>query len=80
MKILSEMQQKFKYFRIFPDKVGGSIKKRSDTGKDKRLDIFLEKLEIEKEKKEQIINFVEGLTLDVLKRKSQPKLRLNKPE
>ncbi|HLD71970.1 MAG TPA: hypothetical protein VJA23_00135 [Candidatus Nanoarchaeia archaeon] len=46
--------------------------------KNRRLDLFLEKLEIEKKKKEKIIGFVEELTTDVLKKKSQQGLRLKK--
>jgi hypothetical protein len=55
-------------------------KKRIDTSKDKRLDVFLTNLEIEKEKREKIVNYVEDLTFDVLKMKNEPKLRLRKPE
>jgi hypothetical protein len=58
--------------------VGGKKKKRIDTRNDKRLDVFLSNLEIEKEKKEQIINYVEDLTRSVLIKKNDPKLRLNK--
>lgn len=57
----------------------GGKKKRIDTRKNKRLDVFLSNLQIEQEKKEQIINYVQDLTQDVLSRKKQPKLRLNKP-
>lgn len=67
-------------FHSFTSSMAGEKKKKTDPRKNKRLDIFLEKLEIEKEKKEQIINFVEDLTLGVLKDKSKPRLRLNKPE
>jgi len=55
-------------------------KKRIDTSKDKRLDVFLTNLEIEKEKREKIVNYVEDLTFDVLNKKNEPKLRLRKPE
>ncbi|MBT6774993.1 hypothetical protein HOA91_06525 [Candidatus Woesearchaeota archaeon] len=58
--------------------MGGKKKKRIDTRNDKRLDVFLSNLEIEKEKKEQIINYVEDLTRSVLIKKNDPKLRLNK--
>lgn len=58
--------------------MGGKKKKRIDTRNDKRLDVFLSNLEIEKEKKEQIINYVEDLTRSVLIKKNAPKLRLNK--
>jgi hypothetical protein len=60
--------------------VGGKKKKRIDTRNDKRLDVFLSNLEIEKEKKEQIINYVEELTQNVLIKKNELKLRLNKGE
>jgi len=60
--------------------VGCKKKKRIDTRNDKRLDVFLSNLEIEKEKKEQIINYVEELTQNVLIKKNELKLRLNKGE
>ncbi|MBT4805371.1 hypothetical protein HON71_04320 [Candidatus Woesearchaeota archaeon] len=60
--------------------MGGKKKKRIDTRNDKRLDVFLSNLEIEKEKKEQIINYVEELTQNVLIKKNELKLRLNKGE
>jgi hypothetical protein len=53
--------------------------RRPETEKNRRLDAFLTELQIEREKKEKIINYVEDLTFDVLKQKSQPKLRLRKP-
>mgnify|MGYP006428753149 FL=1 len=60
--------------------MGCKKKKRIDTRNDKRLDVFLSNLEIEKEKKEQIINYVEELTQNVLIKKNELKLRLNKGE
>jgi len=70
--------ENLKYFNDFINKVkkkkGGSPTKE----KNRRLDLFLEKLEIEKKKKEKIIGFVEELTTDVLKKKSQQGLRLKK--
>lgn len=54
-------------------------KKKKEIGKNKRLDIFLENLEIEKEKREKIIKHVEGITLDALKGRSKLELRLRKP-
>jgi hypothetical protein len=60
--------------------MGGKRKKRNSDEYNVRLDIFLQKLKIEQDKKEQIINFVEDLTYDVIKSKSKvkPELRLRK--
>lgn len=44
----------------------------------KRLDQFLTNLQIEEEKKEKIINYVEELTFDTLKPKDKDILRLKK--
>jgi hypothetical protein len=60
--------------------VGGKTKKRIDTRNNKRLDVFLSDLQIEQEKKEQIINYVEDLTQGVISKRKQPTLRLNKPK
>jgi len=60
--------------------VGGKKKKRIDSRNDKRLDVFLSNLEIEKEKKEKIINYVEDITREIFSKKKELKLRLNKPE
>ena len=60
--------------------MGGKTKKRIDTRNNKRLDVFLSDLQIEQEKKEQIINYVEELTQNVLIKKNELKLRLNKGE
>ncbi|MFH1827957.1 MAG: hypothetical protein ABH824_01710 [Nanoarchaeota archaeon] len=57
---------------------GKKGKKRLDAAKNKRLDIFLEKLEIEQDKREKIVNYVENLTFETLKGRSTPKLRLTK--
>lgn len=54
-------------------------KKRSDTDKNRRLDAFLTELQIEQDTKDKILNYVEDLTFDIVKQKSQPKLRLRKP-
>ncbi len=72
--VFTENLKYFNYFRLKVGKKGGSSAKE----KNRRLDLFLEKLEIEKKKKEKILGFVEELTTDVLKKKSQPVLRLNK--
>ena len=45
----------------------------------KRLDLFLTNLEIEQEKKQKILQYVEELTFETLKEKTpKPKLRLEK--
>jgi hypothetical protein len=60
--------------------VGGKKKKGDRNEYNIRLDLFLQKLKIEQDKKEQIINFVENLTSDVIQSKSKikPELRLKK--
>lgn len=55
------------------------VKKRAATEKNRRLDTFLTELQIEHDKKDKILNYVEDLTFDIVKQKSQPKLRLRKP-
>ncbi|MEW5897237.1 MAG: hypothetical protein AB1668_06080 [Nanoarchaeota archaeon] len=46
--------------------------------KNRRLDLFLKNLEIEQEKREKIVSYVEDLTFKTLHEKSKPKLRLAK--
>lgn len=46
--------------------------------KNKRLDLFLKNLEIEQEKREKIVSYVEDLTFKTLHEKNKPKLRLAK--
>ncbi len=60
--------------------MGGKRKRGASNEYNVRLDIFLQKLKIEQDKKEQIINFVEDLTYDVIQNKSKikPELRLRK--
>ncbi len=60
--------------------MGGKKKKGDRNEYNIRLDLFLQKLKIEQDKKEQIINFVENLTSDVIQSKSKikPELRLKK--
>jgi hypothetical protein len=47
--------------------------------KDRRLDIFIERIELEKSEKKEMLENVENLTFDVITGKSSPKLRLKKP-
>ena len=54
-------------------------RKKEPDNKNRRLDAFLTELQIEQEKKEKILNYVEDLTFDIIKQKSGPKLRLRKP-
>jgi hypothetical protein len=42
----------------------------------KRLDLFLTQLEIEENKKQQILKYVENLTLETLKQNQKPEMRL----
>ncbi len=59
--------------------MGGKGKKKGiDVVKNRRLDLFLEKLQIEQDKKKQILDYVEKLTFDTLKKNSLPQLRLKK--
>ena len=58
--------------------MGGRRTKKFDVDKNYRLDLFLTQLEIEKEKKERILKYVEDLTFNALTQKNQPKLRLKK--
>jgi len=53
-------------------------KKKSDIDKNRRLDAFLTQLQIEQDKKQQILKYVEELTFNVVQRKAEPKLRLRK--
>jgi hypothetical protein len=55
------------------------MKKKIDVH-NKRLDLFLRDLEIEEEKRVQIIKHVEDLTMETIQNKSKPTLRLNKTE
>ena len=52
-------------------------KKKKNLEHNKRLDLFLTNLEIEQEKKQKILLYVEELTFETLKEKTpKPKLRL----
>ncbi len=59
--------------------MGGRRKKKLEAAKNKRLDIFLAQLQIEDDKRKQIIKYVEDLTFETLQGKSSPKLRLQNP-
>ena len=56
----------------------GGKKKQFEQDKNRRLDVFLEKLEIKQEKRQQILSYVEELTFDTLKKAHQRQLKLNK--
>ncbi len=53
-------------------------KKKLDIDKNRRLDAFLTELQIEQDKKDQILKYVEELTFNVVHGKQEPKLRLKK--
>ena len=55
-----------------------SKKKKFDGEKNRRLDAFLTQLQIEQNKKDQILKYVEELTFNTLQGKTEPKLRLKK--
>tara|TARA_Y100000310_G_scaffold324241_1_gene385886 strand:+ start:132 stop:308 length:177 start_codon:yes stop_codon:yes gene_type:complete len=57
--------------------MGGKKKSKIDPH-NKRLDLFLENLEIEEDKRKQIIEEVENMTFETLQQKSKPTLRLTK--
>jgi len=56
--------------------------KKRDDPKNRKLDVFLKELEIAKAKREKILHYVEDLTFETIRDKSQPvkntKLRLRK--
>ena len=60
----------------------GRRRKKSDASKNRKLDEFLSRLEIEEEKKEQIMEFVEKLAFEKLKEASikqqKPVIRLKR--
>ena len=58
--------------------MGGKKAKKTDAGKNRRLDAFLTQLEIENEKKDKILRYVQDLTYETLQRKSAPRLRLKR--
>ncbi len=58
--------------------MGGRKLKKPADGKNRRLDAFLTELEIEQEKKNKILRYVEDLTFETLQRKSAPRLRLRR--
>ena len=53
-------------------------KKKVDVDKNRRLDAFLTELQIEQDKKQQILRYVEDLTFNAIHPKAEPKLRLKK--
>ncbi len=56
----------------------GGRRKRTADSKNRRLDLFLQQLEIKEGTREKIIRQVEKLTFETLKQKSKPQLRLRK--
>ncbi len=57
-----------------------SPRKRNEDISNKRLDLFLQQLEIQEEKRKQIVAYVEELTQKtILEQNKEPKLRLNRP-
>ncbi|HLC70854.1 MAG TPA: hypothetical protein VJI32_02540 [Candidatus Nanoarchaeia archaeon] len=53
-------------------------KKKVGVDKNRRLDAFLTQLQIEQDKKQQILKYVEELTFNAIHSKPEPKLRLKK--
>ena len=56
--------------------MGGNKKRRKKKGNDRRLDLLFNEIEIKK--KEKNLKEVKEITLNVLKEKSSPQLRLKK--
>ncbi len=50
--------------------------KSADTDKNRRLDLFLQQLQIEEEKRRQIVSYMEKIAAEILQQKTPPKLRL----
>ncbi|MEK6950248.1 MAG: hypothetical protein AABX13_00805 [Nanoarchaeota archaeon] len=50
--------------------------KAADTDKNRRLDLFLQQLQIEEEKRKQIVGYMEKIAQEILQQKTEPKLRL----
>ncbi len=60
--------------------MGGKKKVSSSTIKDRRLDLFLQRINLEKQQKKEMLEDVENLTFEVINSRGEPKLRLKKPE
>ena len=60
--------------------MGGKKRVCSSTIKDRRLDLFLQKINAEQQEKKEILENVESLTFNVINSREEPKLRLRKPE
>jgi hypothetical protein len=60
--------------------MGGGKKIRSSTSKDRRLDLFLQKIQSEQQERKEMLENVETLTFNVINSREEPKLRLRKPE
>ena len=55
-----------------------AVRRKAKLHKDQRLDLFLQNLQIAEEKRQQIVQYVEELTLNILQDKKEPELRLKK--
>jgi hypothetical protein len=60
--------------------MGGKKKFSSSTVKDRRLDLFLQRINSEQQQKQEMLKNVEHLTFNVINSREEPKLRLKKPE
>ena len=60
--------------------MGGGKKIRSSISKDRRLDLFLQKIHSEQQEIKEILENVENLTFGIINSREEPKLRLRKPE
>jgi hypothetical protein len=60
--------------------MGGKKKVSSSTVKDRRLDLFLQRINVETQQKKEMLENVENLTFEVINSREEPKLRLRKPE
>jgi len=60
--------------------MGGGRKVHSSTIKDRRLDLFLQKINMEQQKKKEMLEDVKSLTFNIINSRGEQKLRLKKPE
>ncbi len=60
--------------------MGGKKKVPFSTMKDRRLDLFLQRINTEEQNKKEMLQNVEHLTFNVISSRGEPKLRLKKSE
>ena len=60
--------------------MGGGKKISSSNTKNRRLDLFLQKIDLEQTQKKEMLENVEHLTFGIINSREEPKLRLRKLE